>query len=136
VLTHVFQYVARHVTLIDGKPYEDHRWLVRVGQMYVCPRTGLLKIVKPSKRHHPNTRFNIGSLRQYQFREGAWWELTLRKMPADPGDLWDIWLERPATKLTKQVQNNTYGGKLFCTAKRPLSPLEARSLLRARRGGS
>lgn len=137
VLTHVFDYVILHVTLLDGTPHGRRNFglqrRLEVGQMYVCPQSGLLKIVKPGKRRHPNTRFNVGALRQYQFREGTWWELTLRKIPSDPGELWDFWLERPVAKLTKQAQNDIYGGKLFCTAKRPLTAREARNLRRSKR---
>ena len=136
VLTHVFDFVALHVTLVDGTPYGRRRYGGRhrldPGQMYVCPKSGLLKVVRPAKPRTP-TQYGRGSLRQHHFRDGTWWELKLRKIPADPGELWDIWLERPAASLTPPVAHSTYGGWLFTTAKRPLSRGEARALLRESR---
>jgi hypothetical protein len=133
VLTHVFDFVALHVTLVDGTPHGGRRYGGRhrldPGQMYVCPQTGLLKIVRPAKPRAP-TQYGRGSLRQHHFRDGAWWELRLRKIPADPGELWDFWFERPMASLGLRNVKDTYGGPLFTTAKRPLSRAEARSLRR------
>jgi hypothetical protein len=137
VLTHVFDFVALHVTLVDGTLHGWRRYGGRhrldPGQMYVCPQTGLLKIVRPLKPKAP-TKCCLGRLRQLHFRDRFWWELRLRKLPDDPGELWDIWLERPVARLTADELKLTYGSKLFTTAKRPLSRREARTLLRARRG--
>jgi hypothetical protein len=136
VLTHVFDFVTLHVTLVDGRPHGRRhygpRHRLEPGQMYVCPRTGLLKIVRPLKSKAP-TKYGLGSLRQYHFYEGFWWELKLRKIPAERRELWDVWLERPVARLTPAVAHATYGGWLFTTAKRPLSPREARTLRRARK---
>ena len=49
VLTHIFDYVAEHVQLHDGRPcygpgYRHGRPLSR-GQMYICPVSGVLRIV-------------------------------------------------------------------------------------------
>jgi len=135
VLTHVFDFVTLHVTLVDGRPHGRRhygpRHRLEPGQMYVCPKTGLLKIVRPLKPKAP-TKYCLGALRQLHFRDGFWWELRLRKLPDDPGELWDIWLERPVARLTADELKLTYGGKLFTTAKRPLSRREARPLLRSR----
>jgi hypothetical protein len=131
VLTHVFDFVTRHVTLVAGRPHSQRRRPLEVGEMYVCPQTGLLKVVRPLKRRDAPTRHGLGNLRQFHFRDGSWWELTLRKIPADPGTLWDIWFERPVADLNARDLRNTYGARLFTTAKRPLSPREARTLRRA-----
>jgi hypothetical protein len=135
VLTHVFDFVTRHVTLIDGRPHARHRWPLREGQMYVCPQTGLLKVVAPLKRREA-TQYDLGSLRQFHFRDGVWWELTLRKTPPSPGTLWDIWFERPVANLKPRDLRTTYGAPFFATAKRPLSRREARALHRVKRRAS
>jgi hypothetical protein len=54
VLAHIYQYVHCHVEerggeIIDRSPYGEWRPL-RPGAMYVCPRTGLLKVCRPRKR--------------------------------------------------------------------------------------
>jgi hypothetical protein len=134
VLTHVYDFVTRHVTLIDGRPFARRHFL-DVDRMYVCPNSGLLKVVRPVKERAP-TQYGRGSLRQYVFRDGSWWELTLRKIPADPGDLWDFWFERPVAKLGLREAKELYGGPFFTTAKRPLTRREARTLLRAKRRAS
>ena len=136
VLTHVYDFVTRHVTLIDGRPHARHRWPLRDGQMYVCPQTGLLKVVRPLKRRAA-TQHGLGSLRQFHLRDGVWWELRLRKIPADPGELWDIWFERPVASLSTRDLRATYGDRLFTIAKRPLTAREARTVRRSRsRSGS
>jgi len=135
VLTHVFQYVALHVTLINGRLYERHRFELRVGAMYVCPQTGLLKVVRQLKRRQA-TQHGLGSLLQFHLRDGVWWELRLRKIPTSPGELWDIWFERPVAKLGLREAKDAYGGPFFTTAKRPLTRREARTLLRTKRRAS
>lgn len=56
-LTHLFQFVERHVVLTDGvphhgaghrigRPIEPSRW----GSFYVCPKTGLLRAPKARRK--------------------------------------------------------------------------------------
>src|SRR5262249_24088639 len=63
IRTHLFQYVAVHVILIDGVPCSTEGRFY--GQplrgtwwplFYVCPRTGLLRRIKPSPRRSPRPR--------------------------------------------------------------------------------
>lgn len=136
VLTHVFDFLARYVDMIDGWPHSRRGRPLEPGQMYVCPRTGLLKVVRPSKRRPPQLRHIVGRLRQLHFRDGHWWDVRVRELPADPGDLWDVWLERDVAKLTVQAAKTAYGAKLFAISKRPLSRREARTLLREVSGAS
>jgi hypothetical protein len=160
VLTHVFDYVHRRVELRGDRVVDTdaHWWRgreLRVGELYVCPRSGVLKAVRPAKRRGPprricvDERLNITSAEawlgclqcwgvgvQYHWRENAWWEVRVRKLPASSGDFWDVWLERPVAKLTALDCAAAYGGDVFATSKRPLSREEVRALyrrLRARR---
>jgi hypothetical protein len=55
VLAHIQQYVHRHVDLVEGAVVHRQRcWLgsrsLKPDEMYVCPATGLLKVVRRSRR--------------------------------------------------------------------------------------
>lgn len=135
VLTHIFDFVHRYVEIRDGRIMEQHRWFRRSsvlppGTMYVCPNTGLLKVVCPKKRTHSPRRIQFGAGTQYHWRDNAWWEVRVRKPPGDPGELWDVWLERPLARLRETDLQNAYGGKLTATSKRLLSRGEVRQLYR------
>lgn len=134
VLTHVYQYVERIVMIRDGcvcrgeglrrgRPLEP-------GQMYVCPQTGLLRIVKRSRSRRPLSRVMGPGLIQYLQRDNLWWEVQLRQYPVDPGELWDLWLECDVADLTLETCRLTYGGHLFAVSKRLISREEVRSLYR------
>ena len=64
ILTHLFQYVAVQVEMIDGEPHRlpHERWGFRGGplrgpnQWYVCPKTGLLKRAKAEARERRRQR--------------------------------------------------------------------------------
>jgi hypothetical protein len=134
VLSHVFQFVSLHVEIVDGILYElpefGRSTKLRPGSMYVCPRTGLLKVVRPAKQQRPPLRHVAGPLHQFHFRDGCWWELKLRKLPENRENFYDVWLERPLEKLTLRNLIAAYGGILFATSRRPLTRHEARTALR------
>jgi hypothetical protein len=133
VLTHVFDYVHRLVEERGGQIIATIGWWrgpLRPGEMYVCPRSGLLKVVRPAKRGEPPRRICAGEGVQFHWRENWWWEVRVRKPPADCGELWDVWLERRVAKLKIPARLQAYGGDLFATSKRPLSREEVRALYR------
>lgn len=55
ILTHVYEFVVRHVAVVNGQLVRAarHDWPLSPGQMYVCPRTGLLRATSRRKRR-PN----------------------------------------------------------------------------------
>lgn len=134
VLAHVFQYVNKVIRLCGedvlarGEWGYEHR--LRPGEMYVCPTSGLLKVVRENRRQRIVCRIQAGPLTQYHRRENVWWEVGLRKLPADPGELWDLWLERDVAKLDKSDCLRTYGGELIAVSKRSLQPAEVKHVLR------
>jgi hypothetical protein len=134
VLTHVFDYVHRRVEIEDGRILVADGWRrgfpLRQDEMYVCPRSGLLRIVGPPKQRATPRRIQRGPCVQLHRREGIWWEVRLRQRPADPGDLWDVWLERPASRVSEDELARTYGGRFIAVSKRPLSRGEARSVIK------
>ncbi len=137
VLTHVFDFVERNVELRGGVAVHASGWRygkpLSVGQMYVCPKSGLLRTVGRSKPESLPTRILSTVDQIHILCDGVWWELRLREIPEDPGDLWDVWLERPVARLTVADSVAAYGGKRFAMSKRPLTREDTRQLLRRRR---
>jgi hypothetical protein len=138
VLTHVFDYVCRLVEYRGRNVVRLDNWhrgiVLRPDQMYVCPRTGILKVVK-RRPGRPVDRAGLGRTTQYHYRNGSWWELKLCKRPDAPAEsLWDIWLDEPVRRLSEETLIRTYGGKLIAISRRPLSPRETRDLRRDLRG--
>lgn len=140
VLAHVFQYVSQHVVLRGEDVFERRQWGVhelrlRPGEMYICPKSGLLKVVRKSRRQRPVHRLQVAVGTQYQWRDNAWWEVVLRKFPDDPGELWDVWLEKDVARLSAAERQLAYGGNLIAISKRPLRRAEVRQLYRRLRKG-
>ena len=136
VLSHVYEFVHRHVEVIDKSHVvlvQPHWWIgrrLREGEMYVCPSSGLLKVVRHDRRRRPPTRVFKSTSSQQLWRDGAWWEVRVQKLPESPGDQWDVWLERAVTELTIHDCQAAYGGKLFAISKRPLTKHETKQLYR------
>ena len=135
VLAHIYDYVHLHVDVIDsGTVYRMPRRSLHdrltVNAMYICPRTGILKVVRAKRARGPGNRISFGGLTQYQFRDNAWWEVEVRNSEDASPDRWDVWLERPLAKITDAQLIVSYGGKLFATSKRLLTRRESRQLYR------
>ncbi len=135
VLAHVFDYVQLHVEIRGRQIINTKDWrrgtVLRPDAMYVCPNSGILKVVRRRRQTQAPRRIFVGQLLQYHQRDDAWWELKLRERPDDPAELWDVWLERALSQLHDSELTDTFGGKLMAVSKRPLSPREARELLRS-----
>ena len=135
VLSHIYDYVQLHVEVQDSATvYTRAGWRrqhkLDENAMYVCPTSGILKTVQANQRHRPRTRISMDANTQYLRRDNVWWEVRMRSIQNAARDLWDFWLERDVGKLTEQDCVKTYGGRLFATSKRPLSPEETRQLYR------
>lgn len=149
VLTHVFDYVQQHVEVRGREVFSLHRWRgarpLDPGAMYICPFTGLLKVVRSFATCKPPQRLGLGKLTQYHRRDGAWWELRLRALSkqrevlrrhsprrsrAIDDGMWDIWLERMVSLLDDEELTTNYGGKLVAISKRALTPVQSHDLYR------
>lgn len=137
VLAHIYQYVQRNVfvespsrVFIRG----GHSWYglnpLQENEMYVCPHSGLLKVVKKLRPHKLSLRISVSDDMKYLQRDGRWWEVKVRKREEWLGHLWDVWLECDVSKLTPLETNEHYGDDLFATSKRLLSPKEAKQVTR------
>lgn len=150
---HIFGLVELDVMEVDGKPYTTTGRQIW-SEMYVCPRSGILKINKEyrSWRHykHKHKRDYVCSAdsnTQYRKIDGHWHEITL--VPLDNTDLlnylspaevyevhrrkthrknFDVYLERYITSLDYNYLKEVYGFPAFANAKRPLKPAEVRKL--------
>ena len=93
VLSHVWDYVERHVEIIDGVLYEKPEW----GQFrpleshyrdrfYVHPETGLLCLVEKKRRKSkptpPTDVLAIDANHQYRQLKGIWYRVTFAEFPA------------------------------------------------------
>ena len=137
VLAHIFQYVRRNVFvespsrvfMLGGHPWFSLNPL-NENEMYVCPRSGLLKVVAKDCEPKLVLRISVSNETKYLNRDGRWWEVKVRKREEWLGHLWDVWLECDVSKLTEQATNQHYGDDLFATSKRLLSPKEVKKLMR------
>lgn len=144
VRDHVNDIVARHVILIDGVPCSgaggDYGWPLRPGrllQLYVCPRTGLLRRLKVPRSAGRATQparlpppVKVDDTLQCHFLDGAWHLVTVAPLPAEP---WrarcqkvDAVLNVKLCELTPQAARKTYGAAVYATARRPLGKRELR----------
>jgi hypothetical protein len=147
VLTHVFDYVQQHVEVRGHEVFSLDRWRrgrpLAPGQMYICPTSGLLKVVRRKAAPAISTRVGLGGMEQIHLRDGAWWKLHLRPLTdqgfivrrhaarrpvSTPRILWDVWLERWVSHSDEAELVAVYGGKFAAISKRPLSPGETRDL--------
>ena len=149
VLAHVFDYVRQHVEVRGREVFSLDRWgssrPLAPGTMYICPATGLLKLVRAAAASPPPQRLGLGKLVQFHRRDDAWWEIRLQALskpefvtrrhaprrPETPvAGVWDVWLERSVSLDNEVELEATYGGKLVAISKRALSPSECHDLYR------
>jgi hypothetical protein len=136
ILTHVFQFVEQFVELrgpevivSDGHTWRRGRKL-RAGDMYVCPKTGILKRVRPRNATFHRNCVGRGQSLQFHRRGQSWWEVRLCRRPAEPGEQWDAWLGCAAAQVTIEECLRNYGWKAFANSCRPLTRSEAKLLQR------
>ncbi|MCA9081826.1 MAG: hypothetical protein KDA58_14790, partial [Planctomycetaceae bacterium] len=134
VLSHVYDYVQRHVIIRDRQIIAVRQWgyrtEMRPGEMYICPNTGLLRQVKKNKSRRPPSQCIVGPTVRFMKRDDSWWEVRLRTRPEEPSTEWDVWLEKDVGATTPEEFQEAYGGKLFAISKRGLNAQETREVYR------
>jgi hypothetical protein len=136
VRDHLADFVETNVIEIDGvlctgtwpigRPLE-HCYK----QLYVCPRTGLLRSVKRPKavaRSRPVESIASDSGRMYRLIDGLWYELTLRPITQETLGCRDVMLKCTVRDLPQWEAKRTYGAVVFAVAKRQLNKREIRRL--------
>lgn len=134
VLSHIYDFVHRYVKVVDSchvldiEPWWWQGRRLSEGEMYICPSSGLLKVVRHDRRQDAPTRVVQNTTSQLLKRDGSWWEVRLQRLPENPGDQWDVWLERAVADLTVQDCRTVYRGELFAYSKKPLTRMETKQL--------
>lgn len=138
VRDHVPDLVRIHVFERDGTVYAHRRWGVpepvgsRRTELYVCPRTGLLREIRfrrpPPRMTHGHVRW-IDERTCYLRREAGWYELRCETFPGTAGTVYDVVLKRelPASRFEASRDSKLhelYGRLVYATAKRQLSRAE------------
>jgi hypothetical protein len=144
VRTHVEGYVTTHVLLIDGVPccgeggwhYGEPLHRLRGRPWYVCPRTGLLRRVKPPKRQprarpkpKPPRYIRVSDTLQCRLIDGAWHLVTLKPLPAPYfhrakcRDV-DVLQHQPVAQITNGEAQRRYGSASYAVAMRRLARRE------------
>jgi len=91
ILSHLWQYVERHVEMIDGKPYRKpyngffRNFGIYYNQFYVHPETGILcealrspKVIPPESKD----KIKLDSTHYYYKLEDIWYLITFAQIPA------------------------------------------------------
>lgn len=148
ILTHLFQYVAVHVELIDGELYEkphQHHYrsspLRGPNQWYVCPKSGLLKRAKPEPRRKRRKAGTPGRLVAWvsasQFvlqNKGGWHLVTVKPIP-EPSpwgyrqpSAFDVLFRQVVPSWDDGRRGGFYGKKVYAVEVRPLRASELKDL--------
>ena len=136
ILTHVWDEVAVHVVLTNGVPCFAEPPLtgraLSPGDLYVCPKSGLLKIAKPRPRRQVR-RLMLSENLQYHLVNGIWLEVRLRKLPPDFEGCWDALLQRRIGTMRRAELWKSYGQPAYALSTRPLTRDEDKKLPRESR---
>jgi hypothetical protein len=135
VLTHVWDYVERHVELIDGIPYSKPYWIGprRLDrncrdQFYVHPETGCLCASEktPRKRKQTPPQKNVVYLddyHQYHQLDEIWYLITFESFPPPPVEwVTDMLQGAIARSNARLIQ----GQRVYAAQKRQCSKKEIR----------
>lgn len=141
ILTHLYEYVERHVKLVNGKIERlDGKPLRYWSLYYVCPRTGLLRLTRrPTnwqdyfRSYHGSTytEFKIEAVQivdSYHLClkiHGVWKLVEVRPLPAleyrPLSKQHDILLCQPVANLTEEEMRKHYGRAVYAISCRTLS---------------
>jgi hypothetical protein len=136
VRDHVGDIVSIQVREIDGALYETEGWhagkpLQRWGwrELYVCPRTGLLREIKHKKRvcaKEPINHVRVSEKCEHRLMDGIWYEVTLQQIDSD--NMWrrDVVLRKRVVEISRREAEQTYGAFVFAVSKRQLNKREIR----------
>ena len=112
-----------------GEPIRASRgWL----QLYVCPKTGILRRLKKPRPAHtppaPPRRIKVSDRLQCHFLDGAWYVVEVEALPLE---MWrglcsrvDAVLQIPVFKLTDEKAREVYGALVFAISRRLLTKRE------------
>jgi len=146
VLTHLFDYVAINVILLDGEPCQGGGERQRYGeslrtsysrhQWYVCPKSGLLRksryVRRQSRRYEPPRRVVLNKSKMCLLLNGQWELVTVAPMPGPPQNPsgYDVVRKRKTAGWPPEHANAVkfYGSAVYAVSRRPLSRVELLAL--------
>ncbi|HEY9695983.1 MAG TPA: hypothetical protein V6D10_01750 [Trichocoleus sp.] len=138
VLNHVWDYVERHVELIDGIPYSKPYWISRdrldshyKDKFYVHPETGILcasaKAPRKQKRNQPQRdRMILDEYHQYHQINEIWYLVTFEEFPPSPTEWVTDVLEGAISRSAARWIN---GQRRYAAKKRQCSKKEIRFIV-------
>jgi hypothetical protein len=135
VRDHLLDFIIVNVIEIDGTPcYGDGRRYAKPLQfgywtfLYVCPRTGLVRRIKPAKQRSPANRICVSDALQYHRRDGRWLEVKLRRAPEDADGCWDALANQYVDERNRKSLAACYGFEAYAISVRPVSSEQQREL--------
>ena len=138
VLSHVWDYVERHVELIDGVPYSKPYWISPYrldshyrDKFYVHPETGILcasaKTPRKQRRNQPQRdRVILDEYHQYHQINGIWYLITFEEFPSPPTEKVADVLEGV---ISRSAARRVNGRRTYAAKKKQCSKKEIRSIL-------
>lgn len=143
ILTHLYQYVERHVIVVDGKVVRlDGRPLYFWSLYYVCPRTGLLRQTSRPTKWKEYFHYLNGSSNELRIEavhvidqhhlclkiNGSWELVEVRPLPSMQYRAMsrqsDVILNQPVKNLTDEAVRKHYGKAVYVFSRRKLHPKE------------
>jgi hypothetical protein len=135
VRDHVGDIVAIQVTEMNGSLFYRSRWGSTLPleprwmlQLYVCPRTGILRVIQRSRNRAAVTRVCVDESLQFHLLTDRWFEVRLRKIPADFEHCVDAVSEMLVSRCRPGELAKRYGLPAYALSKRPLNGEELRAL--------
>ncbi len=135
VLDHLWDYVERHVVLIDGVPYRKINSSYKQNQLaygrnkfYVHPDTGILCLVEKAPKEPPKKRDDlvvIDSYHQYRKLNGFWYLVTLQEFPLWQ-DVTDVILKTTVKPWQGRCE---YGREVYAVKKRQCNKKELKFIM-------
>jgi hypothetical protein len=136
VLSHVWDYVERHVELIDGIPYHKSRNRLaqnRRLQLYVHPETGILCNAKAdflasiaaAPAQSPQDRIDLDEYHQYRKLDDIWYLITFQELPTT-GNVFDVLYRATITPELKGDRKRLYASQKRQCNKREIKIIQAR----------
>lgn len=139
VRSHIWDFVERHVELIDGLPYQKASHWCRFGPLYsghrdflyIHPDTGILCLAarKPPQRPQPREdRLVVDAYRRYQKIDEIWYLITFREIPTTTTEFFMDVLKR--AKVSYKDARQIQGMRMYASNKKQCNKKAVRFIQR------
>lgn len=131
ILSHVWDFVERHVVILDDVPYKKDRQDYRLtgwrDRFYVHPETSILCLVPRIKKTEPQSCIEIvqiDSHHQYRKLNSVWYFVTFESVP-HKGKVTDILLRKP---VDRDTAHREYDSAIYACHKRHATKKEIKKI--------